>query len=443
MKLFAIFTYALSLLSTTVATAATKPNIILIMADDMGYECVGANGSTDYKTPHLDKMAAEGARFTNCFANPLCTPSRNKIMTGMYNVQNYVQFRVLERQQKTFAHYLKDVGYRTCIAGKWQLGKEQDSPQHFGFEQSFLWQHTRGARREGTMIDSRHVNPRFERNGKPVDYDNGEFSSNLCVDFIDKFITTHKEEPFFVYYPMILPHCPFVPTPGTPDFDSKSKGSPTYKGDPKQFKHMIHHVDQMVAKIDARLQELGLKDNTIIIFTGDNGTDQPIKTKWNNRVVVGGKGKMTDEGTRVPFIVSAPRIKTPGMTVSHPIDFSDLLPTFCELANITPAKNIDGDSLLPLLKGAQRTKQHAFIWYERHKGNPAKAAVIARTASHQVKRIGKAGNFIYSISSSPYQHKTMKPSSFSAIDKSSFEKLEQVIAENDLKHRAAIPSTSP
>lgn len=104
---------------------ATQPNIVLIMADDLGYECIGANGCDDYQTPALDKLATTGVRFTNCFAQPLCTPSRAKIMTGRYNVRNYVKFGVLDRKEKTFAHVFKDAGYTTCIAGKWQLGNEQ------------------------------------------------------------------------------------------------------------------------------------------------------------------------------------------------------------------------------------------------------------------------------------------------------------------------------
>jgi len=128
------------------AKTQKQPNLILIMADDMGYECVRSNGGTSYTTPHLDELARTGARFEHCYSQPLCTPSRVKIMTGMSNFRNYVNFGVLDRKQTTFAHLLKKAGYATCIVGKWQLGKEADSPQHFGFDQSCLWQHTRPAR---------------------------------------------------------------------------------------------------------------------------------------------------------------------------------------------------------------------------------------------------------------------------------------------------------
>ena len=118
---------------SVLAAGVERPNVILIMADDMGYEALSSNGSESCKSPNLDKLAAKGVRFTNCFSNPICTPSRAKIMTGQYNVRNYVQFGLLDRGQTTFAHQLKAAGYATAIAGKWQLGKQKDAPQHFGF----------------------------------------------------------------------------------------------------------------------------------------------------------------------------------------------------------------------------------------------------------------------------------------------------------------------
>ena len=152
-----------------------SPNIILIVADDLGYETIGANGGQSYRTPHLDQMAATGARFEHCYAQPLCTPSRVKLMTGKYNVRNYLKFGVLPRQETTFAHLLKEAGYATCIAGKWQLGAEPDAPQHFGFDESLLWQHTRSGRlQEGDVTyDKRYENPLLERNGVEESYDQG------------------------------------------------------------------------------------------------------------------------------------------------------------------------------------------------------------------------------------------------------------------------------
>ena len=354
--------------------ALARPNVILIMADDMGYEALSSNGSESCKSPNLDKLAAEGLRFTNCFSNPICTPSRAKIMTGQYNVRNYVKFGMLDRGQTTFAHQLKAAGYATAIAGKWQLGKEKDAPQHFGFEKSCLWQHTRSGRskEDGKTIDRRFVNPMLEFNGKEKDYTGGEYGPQVCTDFICDFIDENKKKPFLVYYPMILTHCPFDPTPDSTDWDSKRLGSTTYKGDrndpQRHFRDMVAYADKAVGQIVAQLEKSGVRDNTLVIFTGDNGTDKPIVTPWNGTKVVGGKGSMTDTGTRVPLIVSWPDgIKKPGRIVDDLVEFSDMLPTLCEVSGAAlPKKHpADGASIVPVLQNQAdaRKKDWIYIWY--------------------------------------------------------------------------------
>ena len=190
-KLFLFFlTSILSIFFIAQGNTKSSPNIILIMADDMGYEALSSNGSESCQSPNLDTLALEGIRFTNCFSNPICTPSRVKIMTGQYNVRNYVKFGSLDRGQITFAHQLKEAGYTTCIAGKWQLGNQTDSPQHFGFEKSCLWQHTRSGRskEDGKRFDRRFVNPLLEINGEEMDYTGGEYGPQVCTDFICDFI---------------------------------------------------------------------------------------------------------------------------------------------------------------------------------------------------------------------------------------------------------------
>ena len=208
-----------------------RPNILLIMADDLGYECIGANGGTSYPTPVLDGLAKTGMRFDHCYSQPLCTPSRVELMTGMYNVRNYVRFGMLDRKQVTFAHLLKRHGYATCVAGKWQLGGQPDSPKHFGFDDACLWQHTRRP--------SRYAGPGLEINGKPVDYTDGQYGPDVVCDHLCKFMEANKSRPFLAYYPMILTHCPFEPTPDSPDWDPKSKGSRSYYGG--QYSFYISH----------------------------------------------------------------------------------------------------------------------------------------------------------------------------------------------------------
>ena len=136
---------------------ARQPNIILILADDLGYETLGANGGESYKTPNLDRLAATGMRFEHCHVQPLCTPTRVQLMTGMYNVRNYIDFGTIDPQATTFGNLLKNAGYATGIAGKWQLGRDKDLPQRFGFDEACLWQHTRRP--------PRYANPGLEYNG--------------------------------------------------------------------------------------------------------------------------------------------------------------------------------------------------------------------------------------------------------------------------------------
>ena len=397
--------FILLLFGVPTSHAEERPNVILIMADDMGYEALSSNGSESCKSPNLDKLAKRGVRFTNCFSNPICTPSRAKIMTGQYNVRNYVKFGMLDRGQTTFAHQLKAAGYATAIAGKWQLGKEKDAPQHFGFEKSCLWQHTRSGRskEDGKTIDRRFVNPMLEFNGKEKEYTNGEYGPQVCTDFICDFIETNKKKPFLVYYPMILTHCPFDPTPDSTDWDSKRLGSTTYKGDrndpQRHFRDMVAYADKAVGQIVAQLEKSGVRDNTLIIFTGDNGTDKPIVTPWNGTKVVGGKGSMTDTGTRVPLIVSWPDgIKKPGRIVDDLVEFTDVLPTLCEVTGAALPKNHpqDGASIVPVLqnKADARKKDWIYIWYRgRVMVRDKKYSLVARTDGSDAKLTRYKGPF--------------------------------------------------
>jgi arylsulfatase A len=366
-----------------------QPNIILIMADDLGYECLGANGGTSYQTPVLDRLAQSGMRFEHCYAQPLCTPSRAKIMTGIYNVRNYVKFGLLDRSQTTFAHLLKQQGYATCIAGKWQLGKEVDSPQHFGFDASCLWQQTRG-RTDRQERDTRFSNPWMDIDGKLIHYSNGEFGPDVASDFICNFMEENQDRPFVVYYPMILTHCPFIPTPDSEAWDPTDPGCKTYKGDPSFFGDMVSYMDKIVGKIATKLDRLGLRENTLILFTGDNGTDVPVVSEMNGRQVAGAKGSMTDAGTRVPLVANWPGMIPAGRVSNDLIDFSDFLPTLCAAAgtSVPSTLKIDGRSFLPQLKGQKgNARDWIYCWYSRGGGPSAKE--WARNQRYKLYRTGK------------------------------------------------------
>jgi len=376
-----------------------RPNIVLIMADDLGYETIGANGGTSYRTPVLDRMAERGVRFEHGYAQPLCTPSRVKIMTGICNVRNYVKFGVLDPGETTFAHLLRRAGYATCVVGKWQLKGGFDGPDHFGFDEYCLWQLTR---RPG-----RYPNPGLEINGREVDYTGGEYGPDLVSDYACDFIRRHKDRPFLLYYPMILTHCPFEPTPDSPDWDPASKGSKTYKGHAKYFGDMVTYMDKMVGKILATLEQAGVRENTLVLFTGDNGTDKPIVSEMGGRKVAGGKGQTTDAGTRVPLIVTWPAAAKGGRVCTDLVDFSDVLPTLCEAAGVEVPQslNIDGRSFLPQIKGLKgNPREWFYCWYSRS-GKDAQAKVFARNQRYKLYRSGK----FYDVQNDPLEKQPLEP----------------------------------
>ena len=348
--------------------AADRPNVILIMVDDFGYECVGAHGGTSYQTPNLDKLAADGMRFDFAYAQPLCTPTRVQLMTGQSNYRNYTHFGQLEPSQTTFAHLFRKAGYATGIVGKWQLGGGFEGPNQFGFDEYCLWQLTRRP--------SRYPNAGLEVNGKEIDHNAGEFGPKLVNDYALDFISRHKEKPFLLYYPMMLTHDPFVPTPDSAEYDPKA----TNEGKGRNVKHfadMTAYMDKMIGRLVAELDKQGLREKTLILVTGDNGTSPAVTSRMGERTIQGGKGSSRDNGIHVPLIASWPGTISPGGVSKDLVDSTDYLPTICAAAGIELPKDatLDGRSFLPQLRGeAGNPRQWNYCWYSREGG---------ATASHE------------------------------------------------------------
>lgn len=363
-------------------SAERKPNVILIMADDFGYECVTANGGQSYRTPHLDRLAATGMRFERCHVQPLCTPTRVQLMTGLYNVRNYVDFGTLDRKATTFGHLLKLEGYATGICGKWQLGQERDAPQHFGFDDALLWQHTRRP--------PRYANPGLERNGKELDYTKGEYGPTLINDFALDFVTRHKDRPFFLYYPMVLTHNPFQPTPDSPEWDPAASGERVNQNT-KHFADMTAYMDAMIGRLIAKLDALGLRENTLVLFLGDNGTNGSVTSRFQNTDYKGGKGTSTARGTHVPFIANWPGRIPAGQVNRDLVGSVDFLPTICEVAGATvPAgASRDGRSFLPQLLGQSgQPRDWLYFWYSPEGGKDPKWEA-AMSTTHKLYRDGR------------------------------------------------------
>ena len=342
-----------------------RPNIVLIMADDLGYECVTSNGGESYKTPCLDAMAASGMRFTECHSQPVCTPTRVQIMTGRCNSRNYWAFGSLHPKELTFGHIVGAAGYATCIVGKWQLSGRGDlypgtHPDESGFDEWCLWEV------DEETGGSRFWNPTIKANGKLLEDTEGKFGPDIFCDHLLSFISRNKNGPFFAYYPMALTHGPTHPTPDTPDYDPATK--PQRK--PQYFSDMVSYTDKIVGRVLDHLEREGLAEDTLVLFTGDNGTDKKLTSQYQGRTIRGGKGRKLDVSTHVPLIASWKGTLPAGRVCHDLIDFSDMMPTFVEMASadVPNGLKFDGVSFLPQLRGKQGApKPYIFCYYEKGK----------------------------------------------------------------------------
>ncbi len=362
------------------ATNEKRTNVILIMTDDTGYEVFGCYGSKQYKTPRIDQLAETGMRFNHCYASPVCVPSRVKITTGKSNVRNYVYWGILDPTERTIGHMMKDAGYATCVAGKWQLHGDGvfapetkgtgTLPEDAGFDEHCCLQ-----------LDAAEHDvwePVFTINGQTKAIsDENAFGPTFLNDYVCDFIDRNKEEPFFIYYPLLLPHGPFVPTPDSADRSSTDNQ--------QNYEDMVAYADKLVGRVVDKLDEAGVWDNTLILFTGDNGSPGGkkggIKSELNGRIIEGGKSLTTDAGTRVPLVANMPGTVPPGKVSDDLVDFSDMMPTIAGMtgAQLPAGEVLDGVSFAPQLRGGKGTpREWIYCYYEPVPGPDTKPTVFAR-----------------------------------------------------------------
>lgn len=331
------------------ADQASRPNILFIMADDLGCETLGCYGGTSYETPHLDRLAKKGMRFRHCYSMPVCHPSRVCLLTGRYPFRwgdpRWGSFPAAA-EKKTMARLLRDGGYATAVAGKWQLTllkRNPHHPQQLGFDTSCLF---------GWHEGPRYYDPLIWQDGELREDTAGKFGPDLYCDFLIDFMRKNKDRPFLAYYPMALCH------DVTDDLKEPVPFGPAGRYD--TYKEMVEKMDARVGRLVQAVKDLGLSERTLILFSGDNGTPtryihtaregklirKPVVSMQNGKEVPGGKGSLTNAGTNVPLIAFWPGTIEPGQVVDDLVDFSDFLPTFAELANIAIAEDmpLDGQS---------------------------------------------------------------------------------------------------
>ena len=345
-------------------------------------------------------------RFEHCYAQPLCTPSRVKIMTGRSNARNYIKFGHFDFNQRTFAHVMKDAGYDTCIAGKWQLmGRGVTGPYDAGFDEYCLWHMEDIHSPKG----SRYRDPKIIQNGLLLQNLEGKYGPDVFYDYICDFIERHKSKPFFLYYPMALTHRPFEPTPDSEDWKKKKT-----KRAPKYFAGMVAYMDKIIGRIVQKLDGLGLHENTLILFTADNGTHRAITSEMQDgRFIQGGKGRPTDAGTHVALIANWKDTTPAGKVCQDLVDFSDFLPTLADAAGAPLPKNvtIDGCSFLPQLKDKKgNPRQWVFCHYNPRPGS-TKLVRFARDQRWKLYGDGdyeRAGN-LYDVPADPLEETPIEP----------------------------------
>lgn len=359
MQVFARFCIALLLipaLSTNTAPAADPkpPNVILILADDLGAKELGCYGHPEHKTPNIDRLAAEGTRLETFYAMPLCTPTRVALMTGQYGFHNGFlgmsnpAFRPPADSPKadignhfTHADLLKQAGYATALAGKWQLSGRLPTLIHdAGFDEYRMWAYdhnlpegVRHLAHEKGGNTSRYWHPSIVENGRYLPTQPGDYGPDLFNQFVIDFARRKaaQQQPFFVYYTSPLTHGPHLETP-----DPANPG----KRLPAGFRSNLEYLDVLVGRLLDALRDSQLDSNTLVIFIGDNGT------------AGSGKGTLTELGARVPCIVRGPGVRT-GVVSNALADLTDILPTLADVASVQLPAHVpcDGRSLLPLLKG--------------------------------------------------------------------------------------------
>ncbi|WP_430933470.1 sulfatase-like hydrolase/transferase [Saccharicrinis sp. 156] len=346
-----------------------KPNLIFILVDDLGKEWIPSYGATEIETPNIDKLAANGIKFNKAYSMPQCTPSRIALMTGQYpytsgwvnhyDVPRWGHGANFDAQKNPgFAKVLREAGYKTCVAGKWQVNDfriEPDAMTKAGFDEYCMWT---GYESNNPPSEKRYWDPYIHTKKGSKTY-TGQFGPDVFSDFIIDFLRENKANPMCVYYPMVLTHTPFVHTPLEPNAKTFYE------------KHlaMVRYTDFIIGKIVDALEELQISDNTYLIFTTDNGTTNKIIGKRDSVYVRGGKAFLTENGVNAPLIAVTPKkLKKESNAL---VDFTDFYPTLLDLANIENNSGFitDGVSFADVL--TDRTYEGSRNWALAMGGLPA------------------------------------------------------------------------
>jgi arylsulfatase A len=391
------------------AAPGTKehPNIIMILSDDVGLGDIHCTGGP-FQTPNIDKLASSGTKFTYCYATPLCGPSRCELLTGRYPFRtglnsNHVRDVIDPKKEVMIPTVLKKAGYVTGSCGKW--GQMSYGPGEWGFDEYLVFPGSGRYWRDQTKT--------YRLNGKEENLAEGEYLPDLMHKFVVDFVDRHKDEKFFLYYPMSHMHVPIVKTPESKDGENFDQ---LYTDNTK-------YMDKLVGKLMDELDRQHLRENTVVIFAGDNGTANVGEklAKVDGKAISGRKGQMLEGGSRVPLLVSWPGVTPAGKVNNDLTDFSDFFATFVDLAGAEkPAGDvIDGQSFAPQIRG--------------EKGTPRKWVYIELNGRSYVRddryKLMRRGD-LFDLKNAPFEENLVDANSEDARAKESRKELHEVLSEH-------------
>ena len=393
------------LISNTALLAQTKkPNIIYILADDLGIDGVSCYGADLFKTPVIDKLAKEGIRYTNAYTAPLCGPSRALILTGRYAFRtgavNQDMTGLMKPTVETMMpKILKQAGYTSSMVGKW--GQLPLGPAEFGFDDYLRFFGS------GVYVTTTEKKQKYVLNGQESILKENEYMPDLMHTHIENFLSKHTKDPFYMYYSMVQVHGEIIATPDT------KPGTTDFK---TLYTDNVNYMDKLVGKLLRTLDSLKIRDNTIIVFMGDNGTAGQAANigTVNGKKIIGKKGTMQEGGSLVPMIANWPAVIKKGSVSKDLIDATDFIPTFAELAGAPlPTNNIlDGKSFAYQLKG---TKGAPRDWIFTELGNDW----YVRSSNWKLNRAGQ----LIDMRNAPFDEKEVAVDDTNKVEKDKLQKV--------------------
>lgn len=406
--------------------AQKRMNVIVIFGDDVGMEVPEYFGGQSYSTPRINQMAAEGAQLNQTFTSPLCSPSRVMLLTGKYSFRNYGLWGKLDTSNRTIANMLKDAGYKTLVAGKWQLDGGDAAIRKFGFDDYMVYTPFQDG---GYGKGSRFKDPTLYWKGAllPKDSMKGKYGDDVLVDYISNFIDSNKRKPFFIYFPIMLCHWPYCPTPDDPDFATWN--NQTSEPDVRYFAGMVNYMDKKIGQVMDKVKDAGIADRTVIIYLNDNGSGIRVHSQYKGKDIQGGKGNPWMTGTKQPMIVWSPGNVRRQVNNSL-VDLTDFLPTIADITK-TPLPTtwgpLDGVSFYPSLRGVTGLERSwVFCHFDKNEGGPNTNPIQRWINSDTYKLFDSTGLF-YNVKKDPMEEKPIPDNKLTASEQQIKADFQQVL----------------